>query len=80
MAKIYKERNLVQLQENSRGYWQYQIPGKYAESIYGKRQKYISCGAKAGDIEIAAELKQKLKVLQKDLDEGLFNHNDIDKF
>jgi len=80
MAKIYKERNLVQLQENSRGYWQYQIPGKYAESIYGKRQKYISCGAKAGDIEIAAELKQKLKVLQKDLDEGLFNHNDIDKY
>jgi integrase len=80
MSKVYKERNRVQLQENSRGYLQYQIPGAYAEAIYGKKQKYISFGAKAGDIEVSAEAKQKLKILQKDLDQGLFDDKSIGKY
>lgn len=75
----YKERNKVQYQENSRGYLQYQIPKMYSEQIYGKKQKYISFGAK-NSVEAAAEIKAKAKLLQEDLEEGVFNPNDLSRY
>jgi integrase len=81
MATKNKVINKVYIQTNSNGYYQYQIPGIYAKPIWGKKQKYISFGAiNNGDPVVAAEAKNKLALLNKDLEEGIFDPDNFDKY
>jgi len=83
MPTKYKARNQAQIQTNSKGYLQIQIPGIYAMPLYGKKQKYIAFGAKADilkDLVGAAEVTEKLALLNKDLEDGVFNPSDIGKY
>lgn len=81
MATKNKVINKVQIQTNSNGYYQFQIPGIYAKPIWGKKQKYISFGAiNDGDPVVAAEAKTKLALLNKDLEDGIFDPDNFDKY
>ncbi|WP_330205505.1 site-specific integrase [Cyanobacterium sp. Dongsha4] len=69
----------VKVQQDAREYIRLSFPSFFAQKYFGKKQYYISFGVKA-DPSNMAEAYQARNQLQKDLEKGTFNPNNLDKY
>lgn len=72
-------KNEVTVKSDSKGYLRFCIPTAFAQQYWGKKQNFISFGAKNNEAN-KAEAYQKRNELQKDLENGTFNPHNLDKY